>query len=355
MTPHSQEDDWQYHQAQRAVALKAGSEALGIADWTHPLHSPAPEWLLPGLLQKQAIHILTSDTGCCKTWLGLSMLLSGLTGSPVLDIRPSQRFSSLYLAADSPEWDIGQQLSALLRAQDLPSLPTEPRSFIMPMGFLFENATHISIISDFVRHWGIDAFFIDVLLYSHTGDENDNSYMARTVLRMAKQLRDDLGLAIYILHHNSKPRPDMAVSYRGAGTIVQAAEHHQTLARRGESITLHVGKVRGPATLPDIQFSLSPMRGGKHLLRLQAATTGGPHAELPGLRTLLQWLQANGPLTRAQLRAKASALSPGLDKAYSWIDNALQYGRRVGALLCTDGRWHLTVPTPSGDLPQVHS
>ena len=101
----------------RSHVLGQATAGLGASHWASVLSEPVPSWLVPGLLQKQAIPVLSSDSGCCKTWLGLSLMLSGLYGIPVLGQHPARPFSSIYLAADSPSWDIGQQLNKLLRAR----------------------------------------------------------------------------------------------------------------------------------------------------------------------------------------------------------------------------------------------
>lgn len=306
--------------------------SLGLTDWTLPLQSPAPQWLLPGILQREALHILTSDTGCCKTWLALTTLLSGLYEIPVIGIAPSRGFSSLYLAADSPAWDIGQQLSKLLAAHSLAGkVPSsDAHAFFMPFGFSFERATDIANVCNFIKEWDIDVFIIDVMLYTHNGDENDNSHMSRTVLHWAKVIRDRTGCAIFFLHHNAKPKVDGSVSYRGAGTLVQAVEHHLSLTRSGRAITLRTGKIRGDEDQfpSELYFTLGRRGGGRLLSRLDSPTIPNPLLELlrsrPHNRTELQdWALAQG---RAPL----------------WLDSALQYQKKAGRITQTpEGAWTL--------------
>lgn len=335
LSPQALSQDWADISESRPRSLSAMSSAFQAVDWTEVLGLDVPEWLVPGLLQKSSLHVLSSHSGCYKTWLALSLALSGIYGLPVLGQQPSRGFSTLYLAADSTFWDINQQLTKLLTAHRLlGSRPPEHSTFtLMPMGFLFDNEAHVKLLAQYCHDWDIDTFVVDVLLYAHMGDENDNGQMARTVLRAAKQLRDELGLAILFLHHSSKPRPDMPETARGAGTIIQAAEHHLTLARRsaGEDlVTLKCRKIRGDRILPTegLRFTLAEVNGGR-VLDLVRPDNASPADHI------LAVLQRGTSLSRPQLQQLVPALEP------RQIDNTLQYLRRAGKVTQTPAGWQL--------------
>jgi hypothetical protein len=332
--------DWAAITSLQDFSLAEAKRVLKASPWTDPLSSSVPDWLVPGLLQRSALHVLSSDSGTCKSWLGLTLMLSGIYGIPVLGQVPTAPFSSIYLAADSPSWDIGQQLRKLMRAHDLQPA-NDPPSFIMPLGFLFEREDHLATLASFVSHWDIDAFFIDVMLYTHTGDENDNAYMARTVLRAAKFLRDELGLAIFFLHHNSKPKPDMPATFRGAGTIVQAAEHHISLSRRRSEIILQPRKIRGEAVLPDsLAFTLSKTDNGGRLLKLSdqpdptPATTPAPITDV-----VLQAIINLGPSATRKAIHDAVYAPANVASASKWIDNRIYQLSRRGLISNNKGVW----------------
>jgi hypothetical protein len=315
------------HLHNKDLSFRNAQKLLGASPWTAPLSEPVPSWLVPGLLQRAALHVLTSESGACKSWLGLGLMLAGIYGIPVLGQRPEATFSSIYLAADSPSWDIGQQLRKLMLAHSLKQ-DEHPTSFVLPLGFLFDNRDHLVALADLVNHWDIDALFIDVMLYTHNQNENDNGAMARTVLRAAKYLRDEWGLAIFFLHHNSKPRPDMPDTFRGAGTIVQAAEHHFALAPHAQNIDLTVKKIRGDKVLPPLlSFRLSQRNGGHFLERLVMEPLKDDDGallvflgHLPATRGAINlWFAQNLGLTEKQ------------------VDNKLQYLRSKN-LIQSDGK-----------------
>lgn len=314
--------------------FKEGHRVLGAMDWRTPLQDEVPAWLVPGLLQSEALHVLSSDSGSCKSWLGLELMLSGLYGIPVLGQQPAAPFSSIYLAADSPRWDIGQQLRKLLSGHNLKSNGQFPdtHGIILPLGFIFENPEHITVLTQMAIHHQVKAFFIDVMLYAHMGDENDNGHMARTVLRAAKYLRDEAGLAIFFLHHNAKPKDGLPPGFRGAGTIVQAAEHHLALTNKNRIITAHVKKIRGDDVLPPtFSFELAAANCGRHL-SLLADEPDDPRRTTAGI--VLEMFSYDHTLTRQQI---ANVLGPDM---LPKLDNTLQYLRRQGRIERAEtGEW----------------
>jgi hypothetical protein len=334
---HAEQRDWAEIITHQEHVLNEAKKLLGITYWTEPMSATTPEWLVPGLLQQEALHVLSSDSGTCKSWLGLSLMLSGIYGIPVLGQAPTKRFSSIYLAADSPSWDIGQQMRKLLLAHNLRPNNDVP-NFIMPLGFLFERPDHLQSLGNLVKAFDIDVFFIDVMLYTHTGDENDNAFMARTVLRAAKFLRDELGLAVFFLHHNAKPKPDMPASFRGAGTIVQAAEHHLALSRRRSDIILQAKKIRGEAILPEyLPFTLASTENGGRFL---ATTTPEPPTVVPTpTHPILEFMKAKGkPVSRQEILLANLSPPDTADKS-RWADNQLYQLSKKGQVQNTQEGW----------------
>ena len=244
---------------EKAANLTTARTLLGAARWSTNLGRPAPPFLIPDLLQARSIHVLSAAKGSCKTWLGLSMMLSGIYGTPVLGLTPTRKFRSIYVAADSPEWDIRGQVRNILNAEGLkPVFPTQADTFLLPYGFKFTNPKHIEAITGLHRSFGSEVLFIDVLLYAHDGlNENDNSDMGR-LFELVKFCRDRLKMAVVLLHHHTKPNEfNPAGGARGAGTIIQACEHHYELRRgRDRVVTMRRDKIRGRETWSELKFKL---------------------------------------------------------------------------------------------------
>jgi hypothetical protein len=161
--------------------------------------------------------------------------------------------------------------------------------------------------------------------------------MARTVLRAAKYLRDETGLAIFFLHHNAKPKDGLPPGFRGAGTIVQAAEHHLALTNKNRIITAAVKKIRGDDILPPtFSFQLATQNGGRTLTLVNQPEPPDPSSTCAG--QLLMALRFGTPRSRQDLAMSITAdMLPKLD-------NALQYLRRQGRIARTEtGEWQLCV------------
>ena len=334
MTQHvePQHFDWHEQESDRKNSLNALSGTLGVRPWVSYLSKQVPPFLVPGLLQSQALHVLSSDTGCCKSWLGLSLMLSGVFLLPVLDQVPSRAFSSIYLAADSPDWDIQQQLRKLLDAYRIPpeDWNRAAGTFIMPIGMMLDDVQHVKDLTEFIKEWDIDVLFIDVMLYSHSGNENDNAYMARHVLRASKYIRDVAGCAVFFIHHNAKPRPDGSVSFRGAGTIVQAVEHHFSLTKHNGVILMEREKIRGDENefFTTKAFSLARAHGGRYLQTVE------PPA--PKVDPLLEYL-GDGPKSSEQLAEKF----PSPSESPRQLENKLMYLQRKGSIIRYQLGWKL--------------
>lgn len=318
--------DWAALDFNKSAAARGARQVLGATKWSEDLKVPPPPWLLPGLLQSQAIHVISAPKGCRKTWLGLAMMLAGIYNKPVLNVQPTRAFNSLYIGADSPRWDIRGQLRALAAGLEVkPQIITEATSFITPYGPKFTEASHRKAITDLVISHRIDVIFVDVLLYVYDGlNENDNTDMGR-LYQVIKFFRDNLGCAVVLLHHHAKGE---GIGARGAGTITQAAEHHFELTRKGDVVTLFREKLRGDedqfwVRLPTI---LERHNGGR---RLAVAS--------PALVDFLLESLSSGPHTRAELVELATQVgfSPRS------IDRALATLRTSSRLTASDGLWSL--------------
>lgn len=319
--------DWASLSENRTHALATSHRLFGASIWTKNLNQPEPPWLIDDFLQERAIHIISAAQGTCKTWLGLLTFLAGRYSIPVLGHPVVQPFNSIYIAADSPLWDIRRQLRKLLLGNNLKAERTSA-SFLAPLGFTLDDPKHLEALSLLVQTWNIRAAFFDVMLYVHHADENSDREMS-ALMAKAKYLRDKLGLAVVFLHHHGKIRGDA----RGAGTTTQAAEHHYELRRKNGAIHLHREKVRGDETWTDIVFSLTTTPSGGKILQLVDPNQPPPDSASPLQTSILSALSA-GPQSRHVLATFASSSKQ--------LDNVLTRLRRQGVISTNGhGLWSL--------------
>lgn len=330
--------DFVAHQtaAVKQAALTTARHALGACRWSEDLTRPAPPWLIPGFLQSQALHVISAPKSTRKTWLGLATLLAGATNTPLLGtFAPTTPFNSLYIGADSPRWDIRQQLLKLCRGSNLP-IPVGPdaESFITPYGPKFTNPKHVAAIKDLVMAFNLKALFVDVMLYAYDNlNENDNTDMAR-LYQILKIFRDQFGLAIVLLHHHSKLPGTGA---RGAGTITQAAEHHFELHRKQGGIVRVVReKLRGDDDQYWPFLDTRLVRGG---------SPGGYRLEIAA-SSPVDWLRTT-LATSAQARTTLLPLAALVGISARSLDRAAAALRDAGELTTDSGLWTLCQPPPS--------
>lgn len=337
--------DWHAIAVGQEAALKSARGLLGAHSWTEPMKAPVPDWLIPGLLQRKALHVISSDKGCYKTWLGLSYLVAGIYGLPVLGEQPLRRFSTLYVAADSPDWDIGEQLRKLLKAHDLKPVPGD--SFVLPFGIQFTNDTHVRALIDLIAAYSIDHLVIDVKGYTqgHLKENDDGDQML--YYRVMKNFRDKMDMAVTILHHFGK----INKTARGAGTVEQAAEHCFHLFKTKTGVRLYREKIRGDELWTERLFTLGHQNEGRLLLPVEASLAqpaelsgegrAGSETSLhlpdkePEKDCILSALSS--PKTREQL--VTIAISAG--RTAKWLDNRLQYLKRQGKIIADAGTWTL--------------
>lgn len=317
-------DNYEDHALPRAAFKQALCDTLGAMSVDDALAEQAPDWLIPSLIQKRSIHVISADQQTCKTWLGLSCMHAGLTGTPVLGFQPTEYFDTLYLCADSPTWDVGGQLASIARGTGA-RIPEHTSSMVFPYGFNLLSPKHRAVLLDYCRNFGISLLVLDVLLYAYSGaDENSNSEMAE-VYRALKLLRDEADLAILVLHHWAKS----GNTSRGAGTITQAAEQEYWLTRSAMGITLQRKKLRGESWWSELTFNLTPMNGGMVLVPGQ-----------PPVDPIVQVLSLAPDNSMSKLELLAWAEAQSLSGA--WLGKHLTQRRKAG-IITTDGKgnWRL--------------
>lgn len=300
--------EYRQHVAQIDAARELHRE-LGAVSMSAVEREPVPPCLVPEFLYESSIHVLNAATQSCKTWLALQTMLCGQHELPWLSGARVRPFDTLYLAADSPKWDIGGQLRKLRLGLGIGPAP-ESASRVLPFGFNTLNKAHVKTVDAYCEAFpSVRCLMIDVLLYAYLGaNENDNGEMAQ-VYHSFKRLRDKRGLAIFLLHHNRKADNEA----RGAGTVIQAADFSYLMAKRPKSTTIDLirEKVRSDSEWDNLSLVLQRNEfGGRHLLQ-----TENFESAPSTLHPILVQLAPGAELSRSLL---LKAL--GSDFSEAWLD-----------------------------------
>lgn len=206
---------WRYYIDTACLAVakqhRTGTPAVPLT----PLRpDPAARWLIDGLVLRNMTNIVYGDGGSCKSLLGLTIALAGLTGRPVVNqdrwhVAPVQKV--LFLDWESTEQDWRERLWGLCNWQG--SHP--PPESIFYRAMTRSLAEEISAIKREVAVHGIDLLIVDSLGAS-CGHEPES---ADAAIRTMNAIRSLGGVTTVIIGHVSKASADHTGPSRPYGSV----------------------------------------------------------------------------------------------------------------------------------------
>ncbi len=198
---------------------------------------PTIEHIVPGYIQP-GLSIVAGKPKTGKSWLSLGLAVAVATGGLALGNVPVKQGSVLYLALEDNERRLQQRLRQILQDQEvaLDNLYLETECPRLDAGG-----------AEAIREWvdaTVDARMVIVDVFtkirperssSDTGYESD--YRALAPL---KQLADETGIAIVVVHHTRKmAAEDPFETVSGTNGITGAADTILILDRGGQGTTLY--------------------------------------------------------------------------------------------------------------------
>jgi hypothetical protein len=344
-----------------AGPLDAGWLDLAILDQP----PQPPEYLVDGLLERQAALLLAGDAGTGKTILALDLAVALVTGRPWLG-RTTHQARVLYIDGESSERLAADRLRALgLGSHDATALRLGIRQ-----GLTLEDGRE-QLRTAAVQHRA-DVLILDPIMALTRTDVNDNTGVARLFDTILRPLITSLDLALVLVHHERKPsgggyrdaaHATLGASYWRGGVdmqlVLEASSDSPEPQRRGDvvreitAVTMRRGKVRdGTGNARDGEvLQIESERQLDHTLRtLQVRSrgvktrSGQRQTTAEGRNTKITGALANAdqPLTQAEV-ARAAGLVDKTGKASSHMGDWLEQLRAADRIVRTDdGRW--TVP-----------
>jgi hypothetical protein len=196
-----------------------------------------PPFLIEELLRKNTITLLASEPYTGKTLIMLYWALCMESGKKVFDkYQIPVRTSSMFLALDSPRWDIALQLQKLSVGLNLTSADYAMMdSHILTRG----KIPRPQLLDPKFGEWlcelrdekEIDTIFIDTGRQIHSKNENSSDEMG-TVMEKMQELVDKEQLTIIVAAHDGKPglTPKSALyRVRGSTVIPGSVDYHYSL------------------------------------------------------------------------------------------------------------------------------
>lgn len=255
----------------KAGADKATIEALVLAPpimegwvggWTL-LQKPLPdvEWLVPGMISRPCLAILSGDSGVFKSWTGIHIGLHLATQSDWFGkVRLNGR-KVMYITADEDEAEVKRKMKFLCAGapwgEDV--LRSLDHTFLLWAGDLdFGDEASFSKLVDDISDWSPDVIMVDHLRVCFPGDENTSEF-ASLVKRRSKAITTAHPCGVVWYHHWNKPskdRPNTPSSrMRGTGALRGICDHHFAIERSPEGVaTLTVDKNRKGRELAPFSF-----------------------------------------------------------------------------------------------------
>jgi len=183
----------------------------------------APDYIVEGLLERQAITILSGDTGACKSMLAMSLAVAIVKGTTWLG-RNVQRGRVLYLDGEMPTRIVVDRL----RAMGLSSSDS---------GLVYMNRQGVDLsapdcaaeVRDLARN--VDVVVVDTVMACCGVDVNCNTAVVGLYASVLRPLAADLDVAVLLTHHESKPTGprNAAMAMMGGRQWAGQADSHLAL------------------------------------------------------------------------------------------------------------------------------
>jgi predicted transcriptional regulator len=281
-------------------------------DWMTAARDGVPPipWQADGFLPKRSILQVIADWGLGKSWVLLDAFLCFASGQPLFDrFEIAKPCVSLYFDEENGPDEVTRRLAMLAKGRGIGDVGRSVIPFCYT-GLKLDSDGDLQTIRALIELYRPGIIGFDSLVRFHTGNENDNSYMASRVMGPLRRLIVDYNLSTWVNHHPSKPSGQFPKPFiyraRGAGDLIGGADLYYFLSGDGEStITFQPEKVRkGPPASP---FSVRLTEGDDGSMSLASMT-------LPSL-TAQKAEKARATLLGTILDAGGSCDRPTIEKA----------------------------------------
>jgi hypothetical protein len=303
-----------------------------------------PDYVVDGLLARDAVTILSGDTGSAKSMIAMALVAAALRRDSWLG-RPVAAHRPVVVDEENPPHEVWRRMRAFgIRNEHLGALRYFNRE-----GILLDYAANVNRLANVLRKHDADLLIIDTLAATTGFDTNDNAAAVafyRETLRPLSKLA-----AVLILHHERKhqngQRGNGGQAMMGARQLAGQADTHLSVHANGSTvarepqpnghtlerypITLEWPKSRDGAGATDLALCLESETDAERrklwmALRVVGDAFSGS-AEEALLHQLLDALARHERLSRADL-----ARYTGREPRGSLLERALKRGIDTGLI-----------------------
>jgi hypothetical protein len=191
---------------------------------------PPTDWLIQGLLTEQAVFVIGGEPKTSKTWAGLEVLISCLTGLRCFGELPVKRVDRPVFAflAEDQERSLRNRLRSLAHGKGCDPRPWAGRFLYQTLKALDLSSLEstAALLADIwlAAPGGISVLYLDPLRDVHSAEENDSGGMKEVMGRL-RALRNVLGCAVVFAHHSHKASQGTSGRRAGQGLRGSSAVH----------------------------------------------------------------------------------------------------------------------------------
>jgi RecA-family ATPase len=285
-------------------------------------------WLVEQILPRRGVAMIGGAPKCAKSWAGLDLALSIASGTPCLGhfTVPESAPALIYLAED-PAAVVKARLAGICRHRGL-DLGT------LPIDVITVPVLRLDVERDRTRLWQTvrarrpRLLLLDPFVRLHRVNENDAGEVS-ALLAYLRELEREHDLAIVLVHHarkNGSAGAQAGQGLRGSGDFYAFVDSLLYLRRTRDQLHLTV-EHRAASAPPSIELALGGKEAEIHLEIVRPGAVPDESAPLKQHRNLearvLRVLeQANGPVSRAAIRAVLHCRNQSIGEALSRLAEA---------------------------------
>ncbi len=308
-----------------------------VAEFLAETDDPPGRVIFPELLPAGVIMLIHGEPRSRKSLAAFELALSAATGTPPFGLgrfRPTEAVPTLYVQEEDPRTLTRPRIRRLVTERCGDDLPGGLHVSVRRGVNLDDPAWVGRLIADLIR-LGIRLLVLDAARRL-SAKTDEGPVKVREFTSVLRRIVNETGVTIVVVHHDVKP-PATGPDQRRRSQRASGADWFAV-----SECPVHVERIGASESLffpEDYKFAADPApfmftceTDGELIARLVGIDTTSEHAERAGVRgKVLEWLRANGPATKSDMKRA------GLGR-WETIEGALEYLEKDGKVDSAPGR-----------------